>query len=70
MPLYKKYKKTIKIASAHIHITKNNPAKFHDNPMGIVGRTYTCTQIWTDGRKDKCDLVLAASLKWRGIKCT
>ena len=27
----------IKIASAHIHILRNNPAKFHNNPMDSLG---------------------------------
>ena len=27
----------IRIASAHIHIPRNNPAKFHDNPMDSLG---------------------------------
>ena len=28
----------IKIASAHIHIPRNNPAKFHDNQMESLGK--------------------------------
>ena len=27
----------IRIASAHIHTPRNNPAKFHDNPMDSLG---------------------------------
>ena len=48
----------IKIANAHIHILRNNPAKFHNNPMDSLSgvaddrfRTYGRT-----GRKDKGNL--------------
>ena len=58
-------KSQIEIASAHIPILRNNPAKFHYNPMdsleGVADnrfRTYVCT-----GRKDKGNLVCPASLK-------
>ena len=45
-----------KIGSAHIHILRNNPAKFHNNPMDSVGgdadnrfRTYVRMYCPTDG---------------------
>ena len=38
----------IKIASAHIHILRNNPAKFHNNPMDSLGEVADFER--TDGR--------------------
>ena len=61
----------IKIASAHIHILRNNPAKFHNSPMDSLGGVADNRFRPTDkgmGRKDKGNLVCPASLKWRGIK--
>ena len=69
----------IQIASAHIHIPKNNPAKFHDNLVDSLGvvvdnrfhmdvRSDVETYVRMYGRKDKGNLICPVSLKWRGIK--
>ena len=58
-------KSQIKIASAHIPILRNNPAKFHNNPMESLGGVAD-NRFGTDvrtGRKDKGNLVCPASLK-------
>ena len=68
--IHPKMKKSqIKIASAHIPIQRNNPAKFHNNPMdslGEVADNIFRTDGWTyvrTGRKDKGNLVFPTSLK-------
>ena len=55
------------MSSAHIHIPRNNPAKFHHNRMDSLG--VTDNRFQTDGRidrrKDKVNLLCPASLKWQ-----
>ena len=51
-PQNAKKKSQIKIASAHIHIPKNNPAKFQnylmDSLRGVADNRFR-TDVWTDG---------------------
>ena len=65
--IHPKMKKSqIKIASAHIPIPRNNPAKFHNNPMDCLGEVADNrfrTDGWTYIRKDKGNLVFPTSLK-------
>ena len=44
-------KSQIKIASAHIPIPRNNPAKFHNNPIDSLG--VADNRFLPDGRTDR-----------------
>ena len=50
--LPKMKKSQIKIASAHIPILRNNPAKFHNNPMDSLGGVAD-SRFRTDGQPDR-----------------
>ena len=67
-PPQKKYKNPpIKIDSAHIHIPRNNPAKFHNNPMDSLGRVAD-NRFRTDGTEGQGQLSMPRLTEVAGHK--